>query len=262
LSSFERAEESMTELSYETPVIGEEFSKAAPKVDTGFENIRAWANGQIDSANLKAGGIEEAKLSVAVQALLNAKTAGLNMAVHEGSGEVKAGELFVTKGAGITATLPKAAANVALGVWGASTVKVAAGDAIYGDFVGGASELKLAAFQHLTLIGQQAKIWLITAGEPQREQAYSSQIPISQATLYEPNATRATFVSLTVKSNLSEYCNLGSIEVGGVLIGGVDGAAISGAYAAAKVGFICPPGVKFYVGSIVGSGSWANYLIL
>jgi hypothetical protein len=77
----------MTELSYETPAIGEEFSKAAPKADTAFENIRAWANGKVDSSNLKPGGIKEeslenkavgeGKLSEAVQTRLGEKGTGL-----------------------------------------------------------------------------------------------------------------------------------------------------------------------------------------
>lgn len=52
----------MTELAYPLPEIGEPSIAADPRTLAALINIKAWTQGQIDSTNLKAGGIEGASL--------------------------------------------------------------------------------------------------------------------------------------------------------------------------------------------------------
>lgn len=76
----------MTELAYPLPEIGEPSLAADPRTLEALINIKAWAQGQIDSTNLKALGVaqanlaaesvSEAKLTKEVAELLNNKTAG------------------------------------------------------------------------------------------------------------------------------------------------------------------------------------------
>jgi hypothetical protein len=76
----------VSKLSIIKPEIGKPDATEDVKIVNALAVIEAWGNGEIDSTNLKGEGVEssavktgaitEAKLSVAVQLLLNAKTAG------------------------------------------------------------------------------------------------------------------------------------------------------------------------------------------
>ncbi len=167
----------MSLLTLVKPILNRPDSTEDVKLINALTAIEAWANGQIDTGNLSAtAGITEGQLAAAVKALLNAKVSGLQFVLHEASGEVKAGELFACN-KGLTATLPKATASTALGVWnyGAEPVKVkcAAGDSMFGRFISGATEVTLLTNQWIIVLGDPTKAWLITGGEPKREQKYT-----------------------------------------------------------------------------------------
>lgn len=66
----------MAKLTLSVPIIGEKRTTAEPKVDTALSAIETWANGGVGLENLENAGVTEAKLSAAVQTLLNEKTAG------------------------------------------------------------------------------------------------------------------------------------------------------------------------------------------
>lgn len=196
----------MSLLSLIKPIIGKPDSTEDVKLVNALTAIEAWANGQIDHTNLNAAaGITEEQLAAAVKALLNAKTSGLSIVVHEASAEVKAGELF-TCSKGLTATMPKAALNVPAGVWNYSAeavkVKCAAGDNFLGDFLGvggGHGEITLLPGQHITVLGDATKAWLITGGEPEREASYSAMAKVlTEGTEYEHeySAYRETLVNI------------------------------------------------------------------
>ncbi len=48
----------MTKLTVSPPVVGTKDSVAEPAVGTALTTIETWANGQIDSSNIKAEGVE------------------------------------------------------------------------------------------------------------------------------------------------------------------------------------------------------------
>jgi hypothetical protein len=243
----------MSILSLIKPIIGQPDATQDPKIVNALTAIETWANGQIDSTNLKAlaiveaaianGSVSEGKLSAAVQALLNAKVSGLAFVVHAASAEAKAGELFAaTKG--LTVTLPKAELNVSLGVYNFSAeavkVKVAAGDIIDGDVITEATEITLLRFQHVTLQGDAAKVWLITAGEPKRESAYTAAKTVASGVELEPSATRPTQVVATMLMGSAAEVEL---FCGGVRFSFPTAPGASGANQ--SVTFICPAGAKW-----------------
>jgi len=104
-------------------------------------------------------------------------TAGLKLAFTEqaGSYSAKAGDFVFATGTGSTITVPVTANSLTHVFYaqgsGELTVKAASG-IIVGDFTSAAS-CKLLANQHLLLIGDGTNVRII-AGEPQREQKYST----------------------------------------------------------------------------------------
>src|ERR1035441_6507975 len=102
----------------------------------------------------------------------------LTYKAYAGSGTLKSGELAVQGKSGETLTLPAAAANAQIGVFcsaAATSVKVttSGGAFIFGDFISGTTAtITLATYQHVVLTSDGTN-WLIVAGEPKREQAYS-----------------------------------------------------------------------------------------
>jgi limonene-1,2-epoxide hydrolase len=215
----------MTALNYETPVIGEEFSLAAPKVDSAFGNILSWANGKIDSSNLKAGGVKEeslengaiseSKLSEAVQVLLGKTVSGLTFKESKVSMTAANGELVLMVTTGTTLTLPTPTANRVIGVFAGEGAKIevrAVGASIIGDFEN-TTHATLLSQQHLMLQADGSN-WLIIAGEPMRESPYSTKVERTQNVEYEVSARREAYVILS-----TPFAGSFKVYVGGVFVG-------------------------------------------
>jgi hypothetical protein len=191
----------MTELKLTVPEVGEKNTVADPRTQVAFEAIRSFINTeQLSSGNIKEHGIEESRLSEAVQSQIGAKIAGLAFTIQNGSYVAASGELVFQEKEGATVTLPGAVKNAIVGVFaGASGVKVKAGSAtIFGDFVEGAAEVVLQKSQHVTLQCNGTH-WDIIAGEPKREQTYvAKEFTKAEAEAgVEPSPTRPAMVSLT-----------------------------------------------------------------
>ena len=131
------------------------------------------------------------------------------------------GEL-IRCGGNITVTLPSVPeANAMIGVVAYNhSVEVTAGsNKIYGDFVEGATKVKLVGYQHL-LLQSDGTNWFIVAGEPKREQGYTTHT-YSKAEAeagVEPSATRPSIVNVgiagsTTKSYLEAALAVGGVEV-------------------------------------------------
>lgn len=231
----------------------------------GTNNIKA---ASIKTANLENGSVSESKLSADVQALINAKVAGLTFVEHAASAEVKPGEFFAATKA-VTATLPKCGLNTSLGIYNLSTteevkVKVFAGDNISGDFTKGLTEVTLLPLQHITLLGDSKKTWRIIGGEPKRTQVYSAIDARAESTLFTPSATRPVHVQISCFYNSK---GAAEIFVGGVEItplGSQEGSTDAGVEAIAGTSFLCFPGVSWEWKKF-GSGACtvaSSYLVL
>jgi hypothetical protein len=264
----------MTELNYETPVLEEEFSKAAPKVDTALENIRAWANGKIDSSNLKAGGVKEeslenksvgeGKLSAAVQALLGKAVSGLTVKESKISMTAASGELVLMVTTGTVVTLPAPNVNRVVAVFagtGATITVKAVGASIIGDFEN-AVAITLRSQQHVTLQAE-GNNWLIIAGEPELEGIYAPVSKVATAVkTYESgeySTSRNTLVNVKVVGVGTE--NFPVVEVGGVNISGTLSMSVAGSEANLSV--IVPPGKKLKVNNGAGANTvnvWTSTL--
>lgn len=165
----------MTSLSLVLPEIGVPDLTEDPKIVTAFSTIQVWANGNIDSTNLKAGSVNEDRLSAAVQALLNQKVSGLTLTSHGTSTTAVPGELALMEGSGtLTVTLPATSLGRTVGVFcGPATTSVivegSSSKRIYGDFIDGSETfIVLAPLQHV-ILQANASAWFITAGEPKIE---------------------------------------------------------------------------------------------
>jgi hypothetical protein len=227
----------VTELKLTVPEVGEKNSVADPRTQVALEAIRSFINGeQLNSGNIKPGGIEEASLATAVKTLLNVKASGLTPAAHTVSFTAAGGELAQMETTGITATLPSPVAGKLIGIFvgsAAASAKVTCSSGlIYGDFVNAASTITLASLQHVLLLGDfQETGWLIIAGEPLNETNPGPVVGRTTETEYSPNATRRTFVLL-------ETTGAGELFVGGELIySGTPG----------SLSFFCPAGKKWKV---------------
>jgi len=87
------------------------------------------------------------------------------------------GELGVMTKTGETVTLPSAAtSNQVIGVTSGNgiTTKITSASGIYGDFIVNQNTITLLSNQHVTLYSWEGA-WLIIAGEPKREQTYSTK---------------------------------------------------------------------------------------
>jgi hypothetical protein len=60
----------VAKLKYTDPSIGEKNTIADPLIIAAFSEIKKWAAGEINSESLEAGGVEESKLSAALQSKL------------------------------------------------------------------------------------------------------------------------------------------------------------------------------------------------
>lgn len=187
----------MTSLSLILPEIGVPDVTEDPKIVTAFSTIQTWANGNIDSANLKAGGVNEDRLSTAVQSLLNQKVSGLTCVVHNTSATLVSGELALMEGSSLTATLPAAStANRTVGVFAGqlASINVAGAEGIYGDFISGSATIFLAQYQHVVLQSNGSN-WIIISGEPMRSQKYSVRTERASGASIVPSASRPTKVT-------------------------------------------------------------------
>jgi hypothetical protein len=219
----------MAELAYPLPEIGEPSVAADPRTLEALINIKAWAAGQIDSTNLKAGGVAEAslkaesvsesKLTAAVAALLNSKSTGLSYKPTEAASLTAAsGELIECKkpGGGTVVKCPTATANRAFVVYsgvGTNTLKAEGGAKFFGDFINGQETIAVAANQHVYVFANGTH-WLIIAGEPKLEQLYSAGTAYTKAEAeagVEPSSSRMAFIRFNLE--------LKTLTIGGVLIG-------------------------------------------
>jgi hypothetical protein len=194
----------MTKLTLTKPEVGGKNTTEEPKVGNALTAIEQWANGEIDTTNLKNGGVEEVDLSAAVQTLLNQKSSGLSVVSHAVSVTAASGELALMTKTGTTLELPAPTLNANVGVYyaetaGSITVKASSG-AIAGDFIASATSVKLLPNQHV-LLTADGSAWRIMAGEPKREAAYEAKtITLAEAEAgVIPSATRSALVTLSAK---------------------------------------------------------------
>jgi hypothetical protein len=159
-------------------------------------------------------------------------------------------------------TLPSATAGYMVGIYnaGGSTsllkVKTPSG-AFYGGFIDGASELVLTSQQNVLLLGEGSN-WYIIAGEPKREQTYSSFTSYTSGTSVEPSATRPAFVLLSTQIPTGRTLII-TPHVGGVALPAYEVTLVaeSEAYIPYPM-FYVPPGLKWSA-SITGTGYTAKY---
>lgn len=140
----------MSELSYEIPVLLENFSSAAPKVDTALENIKSHLNGKET--------IAEEQLDAATKSKLAAKATGLEsqksiIATEETRESASYGTL--TTPDEVTVTLPE---NGLIAVAYQATWKESVSGAGRGAIFLGASQLKTAEAGGPALGQAEAKI--------------------------------------------------------------------------------------------------------
>lgn len=207
----------MTKLTLIKPEIGQKNLTEEPKVGNAFTAIEQWANGEIDSSNIKNESLTEEDFATAVKTLLNQKSSGLSVVSHAISATAVSGELALMTKTGTTLELPAPTLNANVGVYyaesaGSITVKASTG-AIAGDFTS-ATSVKLLANQHL-LLTADGVFWRIMAGEPKREQTYSAQKALTKAEAeagVEVSSTRPAFV---VVEGFEGF----ALEVSGVVVG-------------------------------------------
>lgn len=247
----------MTELNYTLPEIGEPSIAADPRTLQALVNIKTWAEGHIDSANLKAEGVEgpsikkesitEVKLSAAVAALLNSKVSGLAAVGVEANSTVKGGELFFINKAAVTTTLPPPVANVTVGVYcnvgvASTTVTAPGGLKIYGDFTNGATSVVLTELQHVVLHCVGGTAWFIEYGEPKREAVWTTGI----ATEGTPSASRQAEIAINALAAKGTGAFKLTLEVGGVIVGEAVQVQSEAIHVAATVGpFRVPAGLTW-----------------
>lgn len=211
----------MTKLTLIKPEIGQKNLTEEPKVSNAFTAIEQWANGEIDSTNIKNESLTEEDFATAVKTLLNQKSSGLSVVSHAISATAVSGELALMTKTATTLELPAPTLNANVGVYyaesaGSITVKASTG-AIAGDFTS-ATSVKLLANQHL-LLTADGVFWRIMAGEPKREQTYEAVTERAAETAFTASATRETFVIFSVQRATTGIGSLrASLKVGGTAI--------------------------------------------
>lgn len=208
----------MTKLALIVPVVGEKNSVADPKIPTALKEIEKVVNGELEGTNnFKAEGIKESNLEKALQEKIGAKVSGLTYVAKNESIEIKNGELIEQLKAGATVTLPKPTAGVTVGIFSATIgVKVKSTEGtISGDFINSLATIELTALQHVILQGNGSN-WLITSGEPTREQRYVGRTERTSGVSYEITGTREVEVIISMITGLG----LGSTVSGNLYING------------------------------------------
>jgi hypothetical protein len=246
----------MTEIKLTVPNTGEKNTVAEPKVDTALAAVATFLNGNnLDgTTNIKAEGILEANLEKSLQEAIAAKTAGLTTKARAVSYNAVSGEMGVLSATGLTATLPAVAGTntvvgVFMGVAGSATVKVSTG-LIYGQFISGASSIKLLQNQGVTLFSTGTS-WLIIGGEPLREGTYVAPEKKKSATEYELSKVRPALVTIICTTNPIAKV----VVAGGEMLGGE-------ATAAAPLTFLLPPGTSLKVTTGAAAEYWLSYILL
>jgi hypothetical protein len=148
--------------------------------------------------------------------LLNPKGAPPSVSVSAVSMEAKSGELIEATAA-ITVTLPALATGIVVDLFATVNgvnLKAAGGTLIYGDFMNAAGQITLAANQHVRVVGTPTA-WLITAGEPKREQAYTTKTytKAEAEAGVEPSASRDAFVTIYHSEATANKIEVGVITV-------------------------------------------------
>lgn len=231
----------MTKLTLIKPEIGQKNLTEEPKVGNAFTAIEQWANGEIDSTNIKNESLTEEDFATAVKTLLNQKSSGLSVVSHAISATAVSGELALMTKTGTTLELPAPTLNANVGVYyaesaGSITVKASTG-AIAGDFTS-ATSVKLLANQHL-LLTADGVFWRIMAGEPKREGAATrpTKTKAECEAGVEFSATRPAFVTAGPTGG-EPFGALGAQTVGGVLLINTSGASSVSFYALAGEKFV------------------------
>lgn len=251
----------MTKLTVTKPEVGQKNTTEEPKVGNALTALELWANGEIDTFNLKNEGIEEADLAAAVKTLLNAKVSGLSyIAKNEATFTAATGELVAMEKANSVLTLPEPTVNRVVGVVGAAfggqikvkPTKVAT--KIFGSSLSeaGAAEVALTGGQ-LVIFYATGTNWFIP-GEPKHEQFFGVQTSRISGTEYEPSASRPVYVVLEGNA-VGEWKAQVASTVGTLtLIGASKGPA--------AIGFPINPGQKWKVTTLEGSPTYNSaYLI-
>jgi hypothetical protein len=212
-------------------------TKAASIVSGDIENVAARV--ELPSGIVTPTTLDAALLTVLERALppFTARSASFT---------ASPGEHALSSGT-VTATLPSAPeVNDIIGIWCGSgeTTITATGNKIYGDFVTGATTIKLAIYQHVILQLDPAGQWVIIAGEPKREQKWSAALGRVVGTEYEPSATRTVQVMVSAEAEDGEFP---SLKVGGVTLPGHRAPGAAGTITGSTWTFDCPPGQKWVV---------------
>lgn len=175
------------------------------------------------------------------------------------SGAANSGDFVVGLGT-INITSPAAVANNAFTVFagsGAVVTVTAASGLIFGDFEGGVASVKLTQFQHVTLQSDGTN-WVIMAGEPKREQAWSAKTAFKTGSSEsgEASATRPALVCLSIVVPPKAAA---AVAISGVTVlemtAGTEGVVI-------PVTLPLNPGQKWEGTSTSGAAEWSHsYLI-
>lgn len=130
------------------------------------------------TGKVSLGATDFKELAERIAKLMGEKWATIK--AYAGPGTLKTGELALQGKSGETFTLPAAGtANQLIGIANTTSsgnckVTTSGGATIYGDFVINQATITLVGYQHVTLQSDGTN-WLIVAGEPKREQVYSTK---------------------------------------------------------------------------------------
>jgi hypothetical protein len=218
--------------------------------------------------NLKGAGAVPASSLVLAYVLVPAKAASIKNAeiknvvspinstsspfvLRTGNFTARWGEaalVFPTAG---VCTLPAPAQGL-LEIWnisgGEETIKSPGAGVIYGDFVQGPSEFKIAKFQHVQIRSDGTNYYIV-AGEPKREELYGAKVLKTEGVEYEPNATRPSLIIAMIEANVAENTTA-TITVGGKTIIEV---TLGTAQLTLPATFIVPPGQKWKWTKVAGA---------
>ncbi len=214
----------MTNITLAPPIVGEKNTTAEPKVGTAIKAVEEFLNSnKLDgTSNIKAEGVKESNLELALQEKLSAVLTGVKIKSTGVSAEAATGEMVVATAGGITITLPSAATinrEVVVYNTGGTAIKVkcAASQFIHGDFLStaGEAEVELLQEQHITVQSNGSTSWFIKAGEPKRTQVWinkaftkvEAEAGVTPSTrrpayvLFEQTMTALTIGGVTVAQN-------------------------------------------------------------
>lgn len=167
----------------------------------------------ISGTGLKSVYITRELVAANATPLSAAERTPLNLVSHSGSVTAVSGELLKMAATG-TVTLPAAAENAIVGVFcaaGETTIKTASGD-IYGDFITGATSIKLLLNQHVILQSDGTN-WFIVGGEPKREDVYQAAVLRENEKSFTPSSAGREFVSVFVGKSTLTRVEVAEVEI-------------------------------------------------